>query len=176
VFYGKMSYHANITAALHLANQVMPLVWAQRASVRLVVAGSQPSPAVRKLAETYPQVEVTGYLSDLRAPLRKASLAVAPLLYGAGIQNKVLEAMACGTPVVASPLAISALQVQPGQDCLVANSLQTFAEAILDLLNNPALRERVSAAGRRYVETHHDWAAIAAQLESIYTRSIREAR
>jgi len=81
VFSGKMSYHANITAALYLANKVMPLVWAHRPSVRLVVAGSQPSPAVRKLAETYPQVEVTGYLSDLRAPLRKASLAVAPLLY-----------------------------------------------------------------------------------------------
>ncbi len=176
VFSGKMSYHANITAALYLANQVMPLVWAHRPSVRLVVAGSQPSPSVRKLAETYPQVEVTGYLSDLRAPLRKASLAVAPLLYGAGIQNKVLEAMACGTPVVASPLAVSALQVQPGQDCLVANSPQTFAEAILNLLNNPALRKRVSATGRRYVETHHDWAAIAAQLESIYTRSIRDAR
>ena len=176
VFSGKMSYHANVTAALYLANKVMPPVWAQRPGVRLIVAGSQPSPAVRKLAETYPQVEVTGYLSDLRAPLRQASLAVAPLLYGAGIQNKVLEAMACGTPVVASPLAVSALRAQAGQDCLVANSPQTFAEAILTLLNNPALHEQVSAAGRRYVETHHNWGAIAAQLESIYQRSIQDAR
>ena len=176
VFSGKMSYHANVTAALYLAHQVMPLVWAQQPGIRLIIAGSRPSPAVRKLAETYPQVEVTGYLSDLRAPLRQVSVAAAPLLYGAGIQNKILEAMACSTPVVASPLAVSALQVQPGQDCLVANSPQTFAEAILTLLNDPALRGRVGAAGRRYVETHHDWNTIAAQLESIYEQSIRNVQ
>lgn len=175
VFSGKMSYHANITAALYLANQVMPLVWAQRPGVRLIIAGSQPSPAIRKLTETHrPHVEVTGYLSDLRAPLRQATVAVAPLLYGAGIQNKVLEAMACATPVVASARAVSALQAQPGQDCLVANSPQSFAEAILALLHDPALREQVGAAGRRYVERHHDWNTIAAQLESIYVRSIRD--
>jgi len=175
VFSGKMSYHANITAALYLANQVMPLVWAQRPGVRLIIAGSQPSPAIRKLTETHrPHVEVTGYLSDLRTPLRQATVAVAPLLYGAGIQNKVLEAMACATPVVASARAVSALQAQPGQDCLVANSPQTFAEAILALLHDPALREQVGVAGRRYVERHHDWNTIAAQLESIYARSIRD--
>jgi glycosyltransferase involved in cell wall biosynthesis len=174
VFSGKMSYHANITAALYLAHQVMPLVWAQQPNARLIIAGSQPSPAIRKLAETYPsRVQVTGYLSDLRAPLRQASVAAAPLLYGAGIQNKVLEAMACGTPVVASALAVSALQAQPDQDCLVANSPQTFAQASLALLHDPALRERVGAAGRHYVERQHDWNTIAAQLESIYEKSMR---
>jgi len=175
VFSGKMSYHANITAALYLAHQVMPLVWARQPTVRLIIAGSQPSPAIRKLADTYPaRVQVTGYLPDLRAPLRQAGVAAAPLLYGAGIQNKVLEAMACGTPVVASPLAVSALRVQPGQDCLVASSPQTFAEAILTVLNDPTLCERMSAAGRRYVETHHDWNTIAAQLESIYLKTVSD--
>ena len=177
VFSGKMSYHANVTAALYLANQVMPIVWARRPEVRLVIAGSQPTSSVRKLAKAYPtRVIVTGFLPDLRMPLRQASISIAPLLYGAGIQNKVLEAMACGTPVVASPLAISALRAHPEQDCLVAASPPAFADAILRLLADESLRECIGAAGRRYVETHHNWETIAAQLESIYARSIEHVR
>ena len=178
VFSGKMSYHANIAAALYLVSEVMPLVWAQRPDVRLVIAGSRPPSAVQKLSRDYPaQIEVTGYVPDLRLPLLQASVAVAPLLYGAGIQNKVLEAMACGTPVVASPLAISALShVQPGTDCLVADSPQAFAEEILGLLGDHTLQERLSAAGRHYVESYHNWDSIAAQLEAIYLQSIRDVQ
>jgi len=176
VFSGKMSYHANATAALYLANQVMPLVWAQRPNARLVIAGSRPTSAVRQLATNHGgRIKVTGYVPDLRTPLQEASVAVAPLLYGAGIQNKVLEAMACGTPVVASPLAVSALShLQAGTDGLVADTPKLQAEQILRLLSDDALRERMGAAGRRYVEAHHDWDAIAAQLEIVYQRSMRD--
>jgi glycosyltransferase involved in cell wall biosynthesis len=178
VFSGKMSYHANVTAALYLVRQVMPLVWAHRPDVRLIIAGSQPTSAVRQLALDHPErVEVTGYVPDLRLPLRQASLAVAPLMYGAGIQNKVLEAMACATPVVASSLAVSALsKIQPGMDCLVANTPQAFAEEVLSLLSDDALRERLGVAGRQYVEAHHNWDDIAAHLETIYQRSIKDVQ
>ena len=178
VFSGKMSYHANATAALYLANQVMPLVWAQRPDARLVIAGSRPTPSVRQLGVNHGgRIEVTGYVPELRTPLQQASVAVAPLLYGAGIQNKVLEAMACGTPVVASPLAVSALShLQAGMDGLVADTSQAYAEQILRLLSDDALRERMGTAGRRYVETHHHWDAIAAQLEIIYQRSMQDVQ
>jgi len=85
----------------------------------------------------------------------------------------VLEAMACGTPVVASSLAVKALQTHADQDCLVADSPPAFAEAILRLLGDQAWREQLGAAGRRYVEMYHDWAKIAVQLEAIYQRSIK---
>ncbi len=178
VFSGKMSYHANATAALYLANQVMPLVWAQRPDARLVIAGSRPTSAVRQLATNHGgRIEVTGYVPDLRKSLQQASVAVAPLLYGAGIQNKVLEAMACETPVVASPLAVSALShLQAGTDSLVADTPKAYAEHILRLLSDDALRERMGAAGRHYVETYHDWNAIGEQLETIYLRSIKDVQ
>jgi glycosyltransferase involved in cell wall biosynthesis len=178
VFSGKMSYHANVTAVLYLVKQVMPLVWAHRPDARLVIAGSQPTSAVRQLALDHPgRVEVTGYIPDLRLPLRRASLAVAPLIYGAGIQNKVLEAMACGTPVVASPLAVSALsKIQPGADCLIGITPQIFAEQVLRLMGDEALRERLGTAGRRYVEAHHNWDDIVAHLETIYQRSIKDVQ
>jgi glycosyltransferase involved in cell wall biosynthesis len=178
VFSGKMSYHANITAALYLVRQVMPLVWAHRPDVRLIIAGSQPTSAVRQLALDHPErVEVTGYVPNLRLPLQRASIAVAPLLYGAGIQNKVLEAMACGTPVVATPLAVSALsKMQTGADCLVATTPQTFAGEVLRLLGDDALRERLGTAGRRYVEAHHNWDNLAVHLEMIYQRSVKDVQ
>lgn len=169
---GKMSYHANVTAALQLVNDIMPLVWQQRPEVQVVLAGSAPPPAVRALGERADgRVRVTGYVDDLRPYLRGATVAVAPVTYGAGIQNKVLEAMACGVPVVASSQASSALQVTPGHELLVAASPPAFAEAILGLLASETRCSELAQAGRRYVVSHHDWEAIAARLEGYYDKS-----
>lgn len=174
VFSGKMSYHANVAAALYLATQVMPVVWEKKPSVRLIIAGSQPAPAIRQLAESQPErVTVTGRIPDMRQPLQEASVSAAPLLYGAGIQNKVLEAMACATPVVASSRALAALTVQPGKDCLVADTPAAFADALLRLLNDDTLCGQIGAAGRRYVERNHDWGRIGAALDDIYCSVIR---
>jgi glycosyltransferase involved in cell wall biosynthesis len=173
VISGKMSYHANITAVLYLVEEIMPRVWAQRPEVRVQVVGAWPPRSVRRLAERFPgRVEVTGLVPDLRPYLQRARLAVAPLRYGAGIQNKVLEALACATPVVATPQACSALQVQAERDLLMAASAEEFAHQVLRLLNDDALAAQLGAAGRRYVEQHHDWNVIAARLEAIYAACV----
>jgi glycosyltransferase involved in cell wall biosynthesis len=108
--------------------------------------------------------------------LQKASLAVAPIAYGAGIQNKVLEAMACQTPVVTSPQAVSALDVQPGKDVLVSDGPEPFAEHILHLLDDPIFSRQIGQAGRKYVETHHHWPAVAGQFEDLYREVVGELR
>jgi glycosyltransferase involved in cell wall biosynthesis len=179
VITGKMSYHANVTAALHLIQDIMPRVWAQRPDVQVWIAGKDPPREIRALG-TYGgqssviggRVTVTGTVPDIRPYLRRATLAVAPVPYGAGIQNKVLEAMACETPVVASPQAISALAARPGRDLVVAGGAEAFAQAVLALLDDPARRAQLGPAGRAYVEAHHNWEVIAAQLEDIYWNSI----
>ncbi len=111
---------------------------------------------------------VTGYMPDLRPCFEAAAVAVAPVTYGAGIQNKVLEAMASGVPVVASAQAASALQARPGRDLLVAGAAAHFAEAIVQLLDAPATAQALGLAGREYTLRHHQWAAIAGQLEDLY--------
>jgi glycosyltransferase involved in cell wall biosynthesis len=164
---GKMSYHANITMVLYLYEKIMPLIWSRRPQVQLWVVGKDPSPEIQALGE-HPSVKVTGTVADIRPYLQRASLAVAPLVYGAGIQNKVLESMACGTPVVANPLAVSAFQAVQDQDLLVGADPQEFAEKVLILLENEDLRQKVGKAGRNYVERCHDWEKIAIQLEEVY--------
>jgi polysaccharide biosynthesis protein PslH len=170
VFSGKMSYHANITAALYLVRQIMPLVWARRPEVKVYLVGKDPPAELCALAGEcgHPQVVVTGTVPDLRPYLQTCTLAVAPMPYGAGIQNKVLEAMACATPVVANLRACSALLTQPDWELLVADSTQELAEAIIYLLNNPTRQSSLGQAARRYVERHHHWEGIGEQLEQIY--------
>jgi glycosyltransferase involved in cell wall biosynthesis len=181
VFTGKMSYHANVTAAIRLVEEIMPYVWDRRPDAEVRIVGKDPAPEVQKLASAANgtgrgRVVVTGTVPDMAPYLQQAAVAVAPVPYGAGIQNKVLEAMACGTPVVASPQAVSALKAADGEDLLVADDDGDFAVQIRRLLDGPTLRRTLGEAGRRYVVYHHSWHSIAAQLEDIYAQSIIQAR
>ncbi len=175
VISGKMSYHANTHMVLHLVNDIMPLVWARRPSVRLLVVGKDPPNSIQRLAED-PRITVTGRVDDIRPYLWQAAISVAPLGYGAGVQNKVLEAMACATPVVASPLAVSALNVKNGEQVLVAKSPEEFSSAIFYLLEDSTHAEAIGQAGRKYVEMNHQWHGIIKDLESIYSEIICDER
>ena len=171
VISGKMSYHANVTMTLNLIENIMPIVWARRADTRVMVVGKDPPREIQALAQN-PNVVVTGTVDDIRPYLYRATAAVTPITYGTGIQNKVLEAMGCATPVVSTPQAVSALRVAPGRDVLVAQEPIAFAEAVLELINDPQRARDIGQAGRKYVETHHQWSEIAAQLEETYQNAI----
>ncbi len=175
VLSGKMSYHANVTMALFLVNEIMPLVWAMRRDTRVVIVGKDPPAAIRSLAEN-PAVSVTGTVDDIRPYLRKASVAVVPMLYGAGSQFKALEAMACGTPVVATPRAVQALDVVPDRDILLGDSPKELAGQILRLFEDADYRNQVGQAGQRYVEENHQWAKITKILEGVYHEIVNTRR
>ena len=171
VFSGKMSYHANVATALYLYQQVMPLIWSQRPEVTLTIVGSKPPRAIRRLAND-PRVEVTGYVEDMRTYVGRAEVMVSPMVYSVGIQNKVLEAMALGTPVVVAKQAASALAALPERDLLVAESAQEVAAATVRLLENTALRADLQTNGRSYVEQHHHWRTSTEALTILYQKSI----
>jgi len=168
---GKMSYHANVSMGVHLVQNIMPIIWARNPDAQVYIVGKDPPRELLALGQN-PAVHVTGTVEDMRPYLHRATVALAPITYGAGIQNKVLEAMACGTPVVCSPQAVQALRIVPGRDVLVAKEPIAFAEAVLDLVRDPARQHAVGAAGRAYVESHHKWPEIAIQLEGVYLNAV----
>lgn len=173
VITGKMSYHANVTAVVRFVTDVMPAVWAQMPGVCLSIVGKDPAPEVLRLASEggnghAGRIVVTGTVDDLRPFLRSAALAVAPIQYGVGIQNKVLEAMACATPLVATPEAVSALNIRPGEDVGVAGTPAEMVSTLTGLLREPAARTRLGLAGRSFVEQRHDWRGLGARLTEIY--------
>jgi glycosyltransferase involved in cell wall biosynthesis len=115
-----------------------------------------------------PRITVTGTVDDIRPYLWKATLAVVPLVYGAGIQNKILEAMACGTPVVTTSRTLASLGVTPGRELIAADGADDFARVVLDLLMDIGRRESVGTAGADYVGKHHSWKAIAERMLGHY--------
>ena len=171
VFSGKMSYHANISMVKHLVTDIMPRVWKARPSVRLYIVGKDPSPEVKEF-EKNPLIRVTGTVDDIRPFLWRATVAVVPLLYGAGIQNKILEAMATRTPVVTTFKTLAALQVQKGKELLAAQDAEEFAGAVVRLIGDRKLQDTIGDAGVSYVVTNHNWLNIAAGLVNIYHQAI----
>ena len=175
IFSGKMSYHANISMAKYLVEEIMPRIWKFRPAAHLYIVGKDPAPAIKKMTQN-PQITVTGTVDDIRPFLWRATVSVVPLLYGAGIQNKILETMAIGTPVVTTCQALSALQAQPGTDLLVSDDPDGFSQAVLQLMTNRDLQQKISDAGMKYVRGFHSWASIASQLVNIYQQILDSKR
>lgn len=173
IFAAKLDYAPNTEAAEYFIRSVMPLVWARRPQAEAVVVGSNPPASLAGLSR-HPQVTVRGFVPDLSAEVAQASVAVAPLLVKAGTQYKILEAMAVGTPVVATELACQGLDVQHNRELLTATSADEFAINILRLLGSSELAERIRHSGRRYVERNHDAASVARRLETVYVEMLRE--
>jgi glycosyltransferase involved in cell wall biosynthesis len=171
IFSGKMSYHANITMVLYLVERVMPYVWHAIPNTKLYIVGKDPSSEIMALSK-HPEIVVTGTVKDLRPYLWKATLAVVPLIYGAGSQLKLLEAMACGLPVVATPRAALPLATNPGKDLLLAEDPKEFANAVLNLLTSSSKRDQVASSGLEYVQRNHNWHDISGKLEKIYSETI----
>jgi glycosyltransferase involved in cell wall biosynthesis len=171
VLTGAMHWPPNVEAARFLASAVLPRVRKHRPDARLALVGRGPTAEVRRLGELE-AVRVTGEVPDVRPWLRRAEAFACPMVSGTGIKNKLLEALACATPSVASPLALQGVSVVAGEDVLVADGAEPLAGEIVRLLDDPGLRDRIGPAGRRAVREHHSWAASAAAYEAIYQRAV----
>jgi sugar transferase (PEP-CTERM/EpsH1 system associated) len=156
VFTGTMDYRPNVEGVCWFAEAIWPALARERPDLRFVIVGRDPTPAVRRLAAR-PGIEVTGAVPDVRPYLARATLAVAPLLTARGIQNKVLEAMAMGRAVVASPAALEGLDVETGAEVVEAQPPDEWQREILDLLENDARRQAIERAARSRIENRFRW-------------------
>ncbi len=168
-FVGRMDYYPNQECMFDFCANTLPLIRAQRPGVKLVIVGADPSPAVRKLAEI-PGVTVTGSVPDVRGYVRRSAAMVAPLNIARGTQNKILEAMAMGVPVVTSRVAAGGVDAIAGEHLLVGSNPQEYAQATLALLRDPAQRARLAQAGRARMLSHHAWPASMQKLDGIIER------
>lgn len=167
VFVGGFQHLPNVDAARWLADDIFPEVLRSVPDARLTIVGSDPPRAVRSLAG--PHVAVTGRVPDTDPYLRRAAVVAAPLREGGGMRVKVLQAMAMGKPVVATPLAAEGLRIDAGPPALrVAGTAQAFARALVELLASPIEQSALGARARAYVEREHDWDRYVARIETAY--------
>jgi polysaccharide biosynthesis protein PslH len=168
VFTGNLGYFANVDAARWLVAEAWPLVRRAVPDARLDLVGARPAAAVRRLASGAAGVRVRGDVEDVLPHLRSATVSVAPMQAGAGQQFKVLEAMAAGTPVVATPVAAAGLAAGEDEGLCVAGTPGDFARAVVRLLGDPAHADRLAVRARGFVEEHHSWERSTARLEELH--------
>lgn len=154
-FIGNMTSMQNLDACQYFIEEVLPLLH-QRGEYRFRAVGRIHPGDARRLAR-HDGVEVLGNVDSIADSVGNAGVGVAPVRIGAGVQNKILEYMALGLPVVSSPLALEGLAAQPGRDLLVAERPAAYAEAIERLFRERSLAHALAKAGRAYVERHHSW-------------------
>ena len=172
VFTGNMGYPPNVDAAGFLAWEIMPIVWKQKPDARLMLAGASPDRKVVALRST--NIEVTGWMDDIRKAYSSARIFIAPMRIGTGLQNKLLEAMSMRIPSVTTLLANDALQAINGKEILVGESADELATHILNLLNNRELYEQIANNGYNFVKKNYTWPGSTGILEKLISQTIKK--
>lgn len=168
VFFGAISYYPNTDGLLFFLREIWPLLRARHPDVRLRIVGPEPPPSIARWAGE--AIEVTGFVDDVRPYIAGATAIIAPLRIGGGTRLKIVEAMAMGKTIVATPIGAEGLDVADGEDILLADDAAGFAAQIGRALDDAALRERLGRAARYRAETCYSWRASVARLERLYQR------
>lgn len=166
LFNGNMNYPPNVESVQYLVNKILPEVWKQLPDVRLLISGANPNYKVMELKSD--KVVISGWMNDIRENFAKSKILVAPMQISIGLQNKLLEAMAMKIPCVTSTLANNALRAQPGEQILVADKPDQYAQCIVQLLTDEAQLNRIAENGYQYVMNHFNWQQTTQLLERLF--------
>ncbi len=169
IFLGRMDYYPNVDAITGFARECLPLIRKYVPKASLAIVGSNPTGQVKGL-ERFPGIRVTGKVPDVRPHLERAAVAVAPLKLARGTQNKILECMASGVPVVATTAASKGIQARAGEHLLVADTPEAFAAQVIAILQSRDLQARLAEAARKRVEEAHAWLPSLQTLETLLTQ------
>lgn len=166
LFTGNMDYAPNVDAVIYFAEQILPLVL-EKFEVLFIIAGQRPIDSVKAL-HNGKTIVVIGFIDDLTQTYNDGSVVVAPLRFGAGTQNKVLEAMAMGIPVVCSNIGFEGLGIQDGEGAFMRKDTNAFAEQVIALLSSSDLRKATGEKGVQVIQSRFSWESIAQTLEAYF--------
>jgi polysaccharide biosynthesis protein PslH len=176
VFTATMSWAANVDGIHFLLDEVFPLLLRARPRIKAVIIGRDPPAALsEKIRQRGLNVELTGFVDDIRPYVGQANVYVIPLFVGSGTRIKAFEAMAMGRPVVSTALGVEGLDVTDGENFIRADDAAAFARSILMLIGDAPMRARIAGAARRLMEDRFSWSRVARQFEAICERT-RERR
>jgi glycosyltransferase involved in cell wall biosynthesis len=167
ILFGNMDFLPNYDAAIHFANDILPLVRKSHPEATFTIVGTNPLPEVLALS-AIDGVEVTGRVEDLKPYIQRATMLVAPMRFGAGIKNKVLESMAVEKPVVTNSTGVEAMHPQVRELLCLADDAQAFADEVCALLDDPQRRHDLGKRGRQVMADVHSWDTAAEKYEALF--------
>jgi len=174
VFFGLLSYVPNIDGVLHFTSEIWPRIAEAHPGARCKIIGGRPPPSVQALAG--PQIEITGFVPDLRPHLAAAAAVVVPLRLGGGTRLKIVEAMAMGKAIVSTKLGAEGIEAVPGRDIVVEDEPAAFADAVNHLLADPHLAARMGQSARRLAVEQYSWSGAAQALDGFYRQILEEGQ
>jgi glycosyltransferase involved in cell wall biosynthesis len=168
LFLGNLEWRPNLDAVRLLLDEVFPAVLAAEPSARLCIVGRRPPSWLQRRGSETNRIEVHADVDDVRPFLYRCGAMAVPLRIGGGSRLKILEALACGMPVVASSIGAEGLRLQPGQHFALANETSEMARVLVEWMRNPAAALAMAEAGRSIVEAQYDWSVLAEKMESAW--------
>jgi len=172
IFTGRLKYFPNAVAVRYFVAEIFPIIRKKLPNARFMIIGAEPPRWIIELGKKHPGIEVTGYVPDIHAYLSRASVAVAPLQIGSGFPTKIAEAMASGTPVVATPQVLDTMEIQEDFHLLIGRNAEDFAEKVVLLLQNKELAVHIACNARRLVEEKYTWEKSALKMEQVYQMAV----
>ena len=171
--FGSMSFVPNVDGVMYFVTKIYTLIRKKLPGVRIFIVGRNPHDDIKSLANNK-NIIVTGEVDDIREYYKKVSVVIAPIRLGSGIKNTILQAMSMARPIVTSPQAVKAIAVEDGVHCMIAESPECFADKIVNLLNNPSLREALSKNARDLAVEKYSWETHANVFQSLYEKIIQK--
>lgn len=165
---GTFNWLPNVEAVKFLVEKIWPIVKSKLPKSKLWIVGNAPTPEIFEYQKKDTSITITGGIPDIRDAFTGAHVLVAPVFSGKGTRYKILEAMAAGTPIVASQIAVEGLGVEHGVQVLIGNTAKELAELTVKLLEQPELQKKLAKNGKEFVQTQYDWQYIAQKLDRIY--------
>lgn len=172
VFTGTLRHAPNADGIRWYLRHVHPRVLAQAPDARLAIVGADPPPDIRAAAS--PNIQVAGYVEDIRPWLHDARAAIVPLHAGGGTRLKILEAFAAGVPVVSTNIGAEGLEVIDGSDILLADEPEAFAAAVVRVLRDAACSQRLATRAEALVQERYDWSHVATALRAAHARALEQ--
>jgi sugar transferase (PEP-CTERM/EpsH1 system associated) len=174
VFTGSMDWMPNEDAMLYFVKEILPLIRLQIPDVSLLIVGRRPTRQIQNLASRDQGVQVTGTVEDIRPYVKQGIVYVVPLRVGSGTRLKIFEAMAMGKAIVSTSIGAEGLPVTHGENILLAEKPEEFASAVVALLRDAEIRQRVGMAARELVEKKYSWIAVAAVFEKALAGALKK--
>jgi len=168
VFVGSFVHPPNLDAVLRLVHTIMPQLWTRFPELRLTIVGERPPPSLHRQVDR--RVRITGRVPDVTPYLDDAAVVVIPLRFGGGMRVKVLEALAAGKAIVASPRSAMGLDLKNGEQIILVEEDDEFVEAISELLADKERRAAIATQARAMAMTHLGWNAAVRSYETLYAQ------
>lgn len=174
VFTGNFGYKPNRHAVFFFLKEVFPLIRKTVPNARFVAVGSGATRHLKKQLRNTPGLELVDFVPELRPYIAKATVAVAPITVGAGVSNKLGEAFATGTPVVATQMACGDLPVRDGEHLFIADEPTLFADRVVRLLRDQELRSQIVTRARGFVQEQYDWGVVSSSMERVMADLVKD--